>query len=198
MRRNLLALTLLVATAGCGDDGKTAPRGTPAAPPGSATPSPAAPSAPPPPAPVPGPAPAPVSPGASTSPWASTRVGDWATWDVKATGADGVTKLTWRATKVDGAGVRFSVEARTLDVQGATVSVVTTEELHPAGDGPLPAGTPETITVAGAALDTRRTTRTEGGASVTVWHAATVPFSGLVRSASATVEQTLVAFGRAP
>jgi hypothetical protein len=200
MRRTLLALSLALWTTGCGDDGKTAPRGAPAAPPVTPVgplPSPGGtPGTPPPPSPSPTPsAPAP----ATTSPWATTRVGDWATWDLRVRGVDAVTKLTWRATKVDAAGVRYSVEARTLDVQGVTLSTVTGgETLHPAGDGPLPAGVPETITVAGTAIEARKIVQGEGTGEVTIWAAPTVPFSGLVRSTSATVEQVLVGFGRGP
>jgi hypothetical protein len=207
MRRTLLALSLLAATVGCGDDGKTAPRGAPAAPPAAPSgpmpvpgaPAPAAP-APFPTFPIPFPSPSPASPAASpaASPWTTTRVGDWATWDVRVTGVDTVTKLTWRATKVDAAGVRYTVEARTLDVQGVTLSTVTGgEELHPAGDRPLD-GVPETITVAGTAIDARKAVRGGGTGEVTVWAAPTVPFSGLVRSTSAAVEQNLVGFGRGP
>lgn len=202
MRRTLIACGLLVATAGCGDDGKTAPRGTPSAPPaptlGPASAGTPAPDPTPDPAPAPFPDPAPRAPDAP-SPWATTRVGDWATWDVRVAGTDVVTKLTWRATKVDVAGVRFGVEARTLDVHGVTLSTVTgAEEFHAAGDPPLPYGPSEVIEVAGASIDARRSVRTGAGGDVTVWSAPSVPFSGLVRSKSLAVEQVLVGFGRGP
>jgi len=126
-------------------------------------------------------------------------VGDWATWDVRVAGTDVVTKLTWRATKVDVAGVRFGVEARTLDVHGVTLSTVTgADEFHAAGDPPLPDGPSEVLEVAGASIDARRSVRTGAGGDVTVWSASTVPFSGLVRSKSPAVEQVLVGFGRGP
>ena len=190
MRRTLLATVLLTALGGCGDDGKTAPRGPPVAPAGRESPPMPAPGASTPP-PVEPAAPSGVRPAAPSS-WAATRVGDSATWEIRVVGSTSVTRLTWRATRVEAGGVRYAVQARTLNVEGATLTLVETEEFHAPIDEPAPKGVAETLTVAGVPVATERSTR----ANATIWRSSAVPFSGLVRSTSPDVEQTLVAFSR--
>jgi hypothetical protein len=132
------------------------------------------------------------------SPWLATRVGDSATWEIRVVGSASVTKLTWRATHVDATGVRYAVQARTLDVEGSTKSLVEAEEFHAHGAGAPAGGVAETLTVAGRSIATTRSSHGEGAARTTVWTTASVPFSGLVKSANPDVEQLLVAFHRAP
>ncbi len=204
MRRLVPASLFAVVLTACGDEGKTAPRGAPAAPPSVTAPVPPEPlPAPLPPPSPPSPAPLPPSGEASVSPWASTRVGDSATWEIRVVGSDAVTKLTWRATRVDASGVRYAVQARTLNVEGATKSLVESEELHaPIRDAratPADTGTQavvETLTIAGRPIVARRSLRPDG--KTTVWTSDVVPFSGLVQSTNPDVEQRLVAFSRAP
>lgn len=191
----LVTSVLVMGLVGCGDDGKTAPRGAPAAPYGPA-PAPDVETPPPAPAPAPTPPPAPTSDSVST--WAATRPGDWATWDLRVIGSDHVTKLTWRARSIDAAGVHYTVEARTLDVAGATKSLVASEEVHALGERAAGPGTPESISAAGRTLSTQRRTSTGGATPTTTWRSSEVPFSGLVKSVGADVEQLLVAFGRGP
>ena len=193
-----LALALLATLSACGDDGKTAPRGAPEAPPPSAhsgTPSTPPPATPSPTGPDSGPAGAPDFSESSASPWAATRVGDTATWDVRVVGSDSVTKLTWRATRVDASSVHYSVRARRLDVQGATKSTIDLpDEIHVRSADPRTTGVAEALTVSGRSIPTVRSTGPDG--KTTIWLSGEVPFSGLVKSTNTDVEQVLVAFGR--
>ena len=123
----------------------------------------------------------------------TAKVGDWVAWEVRAAGSEAVTQLTWRATALDGARVRFSITSETKDAAGKVIAHVEAQESRSAADGPLPAGTPETVKVAGRDLATVRTEATEG----TVWRSREVPLGGLVRSKGpGGVEQMLVGYGR--
>ena len=109
-----------------------------------------------------------------------------------------MTKLTWRATRVDASGVRYTVQARTLDVEGATLSTVENAEFHPAGDPPPPPGPKAVFAVGGVAVEAQTHVVRETGGDVTLSTSGSVPFSGLVQSTSPSAEQRLVAFGRGP
>jgi hypothetical protein len=195
MRRPLLPLVALVAAAlvGCGDDPKQGSRGSPAGAPGATTPTstPApgsTPAAPPPAAPG-----LPSSPAPSPSAARPTRAGDWATWEVRVAGSESLTRITWRALRVEGDRVRFTVESRTTDAAGVEIASARAEEMRAAEAPRSTAGTAETVTVNGRPLSA--TTSREGEAEVT--RSDEVPFGGLVRvRGPGGTTQTLVEYGR--
>lgn len=194
MRRSLLLLAAFALLAACGDDGKVGSKAPPAAPPPAAPPS--APAEPSPAGSPPQPPTAPVS-----ASWAGTRAGDWATWRVVPEGGGAATRLTWRATRVEGGRVAFTVESTTQDAAGATIATTRTEEVHdlaaPAAAAPVRGeARGEEIRVGAVAVPT--TVRVLGTArgDVQTWTSASVPFTGLVRARGAGVEQSLEEFGR--
>jgi hypothetical protein len=199
VRTRRLAAAVLLACAGCGDDGKVGST----EPPRIATPPPRPdPAGPPPSEPPPRPTPppraegdAPASAGVAAS-WAGTRPGDWATWKlVVPDGGGAVTRVTWRAMKVEAGRVSFTVESTTKDARGTVLSATRTEEVHDlAAEASSP--TPVDVRVGEVAVPTTvRVVGTSQG-DVQTWTSPSVPFTGLVRSIGAGVDQSLEAFGR--
>jgi hypothetical protein len=106
-----------------------------------------------------------------------------------------VTRVTWRALRVDGDRVRVSVESRTMDAAGREIASTRTEEVRPVDAARTLAGPAERVEVNGVALDA--TTSREGEAEVT--RSPKVPFGGLVRARGpGGTTQVLVDFGRGP
>jgi hypothetical protein len=205
VRSRLLPLAVVLSLAGCGDDGKVGSTSPPTAAVPPARPDPSGPPAPTPPPrdpAVPEPAAPPTSAGVPPS-WAGTRAGDWATWRVVSTeGEASVTRVTWRATKVEAGRVSFTVESTTKDLRGTVLSATRTDEVHD-----LATATPPPVVVRGEARGedvrvgavavptTARVIATAQG-DVQTWTSASVPFTGLVRSVGGGVDQSLEAFGR--
>jgi hypothetical protein len=115
-----------------------------------------------------------------------------------------VTRITWRAVKVEAGRVSFVVEATTRDLKGAVLSATRAEEVH---DLAAEAASPPPVVVRGEARGedvrvgtvavptTVRVIGTSGG-DVQTWTSPSVPFTGLVRSIGAGADQSLEAFGR--
>jgi hypothetical protein len=150
-----------------------------------------------PPAPPP---PPPATPGEPRDTWAGTRVGDWATWEIRVDGSETVTRLTWRATKVDGPRVEYDVESRTTGPDGKVVASQEVRSVHGGGfDAVRPRGTtPKHFVVGAVRLEAVHHEYDAPNGKVSVWTSGDVPFHGLVESKGGGVEQTLVAFERGP
>jgi hypothetical protein len=188
--RRALVLAFVLAAA-CGDDERVGPR--PAERPAGTSSPPVAPPTAPPASPLP-------EPAAPRDAWAGTRAGDWATWEIRVDGSDALTRLTWRARKVDGARVEYDVESRTTSPEGRVLASQDVRAVHGGGfDAVRPRGTtPREFTVGGVRLEALHAEYDGPGGKVSVWTSDRVPFHGLVSSKGAGVEQTLVAFERAP
>ncbi len=191
MRRLALAVLVLLSPAACGKEGgdpakaplEAGKRGLPE-PPG---------------APPPGLDPEILKdPGAWS--WGHTRVGDWATWEIRVTGKPEVTRLTWKATKVEGTRVTYSVSSKTTAADGTEVASQEATAVHepeppapedvrwdmseraePVGDGSV-----RTVVRSTGVADKAAT-------AAIAWD---VPFGGIVNLVAVPILQRLVAFGR--
>jgi hypothetical protein len=89
--------------------------------------------------------------------------------------------------------VRLTIESETTDAKGHVVSTVVADESRPASWPPVPAGSTETIEVAGRRLPV--TTSRDGESEVA--RSAQVPLGGLVRARGpGGTTQVLVGYGR--
>lgn len=196
-----MALACCLVLAACGDDPKEGGRALPSeiptrVPPSPGSPTPDTPRAPPPFFPTPG------QTAPSLTGWAVARVGDWATWEVRAPGTDSVTSITWRVTQADGRSVRYAVHSKTVGADGKTLATADADEAHDAFPSPTkPGALPEALTVAGKSMTAWKKTIKSSDADTTTqtttWTSADAPFSGIVKSVGpGGAEQVLVAWGR--
>ena len=113
-----------------------------------------------------------------------------------------MTRLTWRATKVDAGRIAFAIESKTTASDGRAIASAASDEVHdaaadPGADRAPPGATKsEDATVSGARIPTWVHVRANPSGEVKVWTSPSVPFSGVVRASGGGVEQSLVGFGR--
>lgn len=190
--RSRLALLVLASfapsLASCGDD-------------------PAAPATPPAPGTVPPGMPPPnVDPGIMLDPsgwsWAHTKVGDWVTWEIRTHGSEDVTRLTWRATKVDGKRVEYAVSSKTIRPDGTVTASQESTAVHEPGSTPIEGKPHDDWTrvemVGGRPVEAFVKATGESHTARTHSIGWTVPLGGLVRADGIGFEQRLVDFGSAP
>jgi hypothetical protein len=132
--------------------------------------------------------------------WARTRAGDSVTWEIRVDGSDAVTRLTWRARRVEGARVEYEIESRTVGPDGKVLASQESKSVHAGGsDAVRPRGkNPRDYFVGGVRVEAVNEEYDSSRGKVSVWTSDAVPFNGLVQSSGAGAVQTLVAFERGP